>query len=213
MTTPAQTFADNARTAPHLLMFCGILGVIGSLAPCAAMVWASLVTDHSFLADTVSDLGRGPNRFIMDTGFYINAASLIALAIGSTLLHPGSKRWTILVLCFTCLALLIVAIGLWDDFGQTAPDGGMSVHTKLTFGLGPLYLGGPLLAASILRDSEPGKAKLFVAAAILWILFAAAFKLAPDGIDGGLEKIAIAATLLWTVPFAWWMLALARQEA
>lgn len=203
---------DKADTAPGLLLFCAVLGLLGSVAPTITLVWASLVTDHKFLADTVSDLGRGPNRFIMDTGFYLNAASLIALAVGTTILHPGFKRWSTIILCFLFLALNIVAIGLWDDFGQTATGAGMSVHTQLTFGLAPLYLAGPVLTWSLFRDHAPRLAKLFLASAALWIFFAAAFKLAPDWIDGGLEKIAIAATLLWTLPFAWWMMNQARRH-
>lgn len=206
------TQLDQADTAPGLLMVCAILGVLGSLAPTVTLIWASVVTDHQFLADTVSDLGRGPNRFIMDTGFYLNAASLIALAIGTTILHSGYSRWSWLIICFALLALNIVAIGLWDDFGKTADGEGMSVHTMLTFGLAPLYLAGPLLTRSLLRDHAPRLGQLCVASAVAWIGFATAFKLAPDWIDGGLEKVAIAATLLWTIPYAWWMLQQARRH-
>lgn len=206
------TDLDQQNTAPGLLLFCGLLGILGSFAPTVTMLWASVVTDHKFLAETVSDLGRGPHRFIMDTGFYLNAASLIALAIGTTVLHPGFKRWSMIILTFTFLALTIVAIGIWDAFGQTSDAEGMSVHTRLTFALGPLYVIGPLLMWSVFRAHAPRMAWAFAISAALWIVFATAFKLAPDWIDGGLEKIAIAATLLWTIPYAWWMVNRARAN-
>ena len=193
------------RIEPLLLGFCGIFGLIGSLAPTATMAWAGMVAEHDFLADTLSDLGRGPHRRIMDTGFFINAASLIALALAATQLHGGQKRWSGAILAMVLLALNIVAIALWDAFGRTAPDAGMSVHTQLTFGLAPLYFFAPLLMASVLRDEATAMARLFVVSAGLWAVFAVAFKLAPDWIDGGLEKIAVAATLLWTIPLSVWV--------
>ncbi|WP_411889337.1 DUF998 domain-containing protein [Yoonia sp. SDW83-1] len=210
---PAST--EDALSAPRieplLLAFCGILGLIGSVAPTGALIWASLVAEHDFLADTVSDLGRGPHRWIMDSGFFINAASLLALSIGAAHIHAGTKRWTASILCFALLALVIVAIGLWDAFGRTAETDGMSVHTRLTFLLGPLYLIGPILMWYSFRDTAPSMARLFLVSAVLWAVFATAFKLAPDWIDGGLEKLAIAATLLWTVPFSNWMTRRALQ--
>ena len=203
---------QRVNTSPGLLLFCGFLGIIGSLAPTVTLVWASLVTDHQFLADTISDLGRGDHRFIMDTGFYLNAGSLIALSIGTTILHPGTKRWSALILTFLALALVIVAIGLWDAFGRTAEGDGLSVHTALTFLLGPLFIAGPVLSWTFFREFAPKTGYLFLASAGLWIVFATAFKLAPDWIDGGLEKIAVACTLLWTIPYAWWMVRMARDK-
>lgn len=200
--------ADPAfpRIEPMLLLLCGALGLVGSIAPTLAMVWAGMVAEHDFIADTVSDLGRGPHRWIMDTGFYLNAASLLGLAIGAAHAHPGARLWTGAILCLALLALDIVAIGLWDAFGRTADGDGMSVHTKLTFGLAPLYLLGPVLMWWVFREGRTGLARLFLISATLWIIFATAFKLAPDGIDGGLEKLAIAATLLWTLPLSHWMI-------
>lgn len=197
---------SKTHREPLLLYTCGTLGIIGSLAPTVTMVWGGLISEHDFMADTVSDLGRGAHGVIMDTGFFINAAAMLGLALGAANLHGGQRHWTGAILCLSLLALNIVAIGLWDAFGRTAEGDGRSVHTWLTFGLAPLYLLGPLLMAPVVRGGHPRLAAAFVLSAVLWIILAAVFKLSPDGVDGFFEKLAVAATLIWTLPLSWWML-------
>lgn len=204
MTTRDDMPEYPGEARPELLIVCGAGALIGNLAPVAAMVTGWLFTDHDMIADTISDLGRGPHKIIMDTGFYMNAAALLALAIAAAHLHLGRTRWSLGIFALALLALLTVMIGLWDTFhtpGNNPP--GLSVHTWLTFGLAPLYLAGPVLMA-------PGAARLhvwmkpvFYTSALLWIVFAVAFKLAPDAYDGLLEKVAVAATLGWTLPLGW----------
>ena len=70
---------DVAGERPELLVFCGLVGLVGCIAPIGAMVWATVVKKHGFVADTISDLARGPHKWIMDGGFYLGAAGLLAL--------------------------------------------------------------------------------------------------------------------------------------
>lgn len=185
---------------PELLVLCGAVGIVGNLGPIAAMVLALPVAEHDFMADTISDLARGPHAWLMDTGFYLGAAGMLALAIGAAHYHIGRWAWSAGLFCLALLALVITLLGVWDDI---TPEGaGMTVHTRLTFLLGPLYLAGPLLMAPAIARVDRGLAVAFAASAVLWIVFAAAFKLTGDGIDGLLEKIAVAATLVWTLPLA-----------
>ncbi|MGR3492813.1 MAG: DUF998 domain-containing protein, partial [Shimia sp.] len=197
---------------PELLLFCGWAGILGSIASPIAMIWAWTVTGHSMIADTISDLGRGEHRVIMDTGFYIYAAGLLSLAIGTAHLHLGRFRWSVSVFALAGLALVVTMVGLWDAFGRTAPDDvWLSVHTQLTFALGPLYLIGPLLMVKQMKHISTPYAVMFVIAAIGFIVFATWFKLAPDAYDGILEKIATAFTMLWTIPLGWFLVRYARE--
>lgn len=198
---PIPEFPSQPR--PELLLICGIVGLLGNLAPVVAMVTGWLFTDHDMISDTISDLGRGPHKIIMDTGFFANAAAMLALAIAAAHLHLGRAGWSFGILCLSLLALLTVMIGLWDAFGQTAEGSGMAVHTWLTFGLGPLYLAGPILMAGGIACQWPGWRFVFYGSALGWIVFATWFKLAPNAYDGILEKIAVVATLFWTLPLAW----------
>lgn len=200
------------RERPELLVFCGLIGLAGTLAPVPAVVWATSVAEHQFIADTISDLARGPHRRIMDTGFYMNAAGLIALAIAAAHAHLDRLAWSLGLFCLTFLALVVVMLGLWDEF-QTGPQTppGMTVHTRLSLFLGPLYLAGPLLMARGAAQAHQAFGRMFVAAAVLWLVFATAFKFAPTNYDGVLEKIALASTMLWTLPLSWMFLARGRR--
>lgn len=193
-----------ARERPELLMFCGLLGLVGNLAPIVAIFWATTIAEHQFIADTISDLARGPHKRIMDVGFYLNAAGLLGIAIAAAHAHLGRASWSLGLFCLAFTALVVVLLGLWDEF-HTVSDNppGMTVHTKLTFLLGPLYLAGPLLMAKGAAGVARTYGRLFVSAALLWLIFAAAFKVAPTDYDGILEKIAVTATMMWTLPLAW----------
>ncbi|APX10553.1 DUF998 domain-containing protein [Tateyamaria omphalii] len=186
---------------PELLVFCGAVGALGNIAPLAAMLMAMAFAEHDFMADTISDLGRGPHKWIMDTGFYLGATGMLALSIGTAHYHIGRFWWSLGVFVLALLALVITLLGLWDDL--TAQGDNWTVHVWLTFLLGPLYLAGPLVMAGAIARISAALRGAFIASAILWIVFATGFKLAPDSYDGALEKIAVAATLIWTLPLAW----------
>src|SRR6056297_1214102 len=102
---------------PELLIFAGLTGLVGNVAPLLALIVASFVAQHDFVADTVSDLARGPNRYIMDSGFYIAAAGLLGLAIASAHAHLDRTLWSIGLFCLAFIALTVVLLGIWDEFG------------------------------------------------------------------------------------------------
>ena len=193
-----------AHQRPELLMICGAVAIVGSLVPLVTIVWADIATgDHDFIADSISDLARGPQRFIMDVGFYAAAAGLMAMAVGCAHAHLGRAGWSMGILALSLCALVVVMLGLWDEFGATAEGNGMSVHTQLSFALAPLYVAGPLFMAPAIGHLHGYLRWMFIAAAVIWIVFAAAFKLTPTSIDGIFEKIAFLGTYLWTLPLGW----------
>lgn len=201
MTTTEQ-FPGRPRA--ELLLACGAIALLGNLAPLVAMGIAAPIAGHDMIGETISDLGRGPHKWIMDTGFYMNSAAMLALAMAAAHLHLGRTGWSLGIFSLALVALLTTMIGLWDAFhtvGNNPP--GMTVHTWLTFGLAPLYLAGPLLMAPGAARLHPWTKPAFYASAALWIVFAALFKLVPTSIDGLLEKIAVTATYGWTLPLAW----------
>jgi hypothetical protein len=144
----------------------------------------------------------------MDLGFYLHAGGLVALAIGTAHAHLGRMAWSVGLFCLAFTALVVVLLGLWDDL-RAGPENvaDMTVHTKLTFLLGPLYLAGPLLMAGGASVVRRVYGILLVASAAIWFVFAIAFKLVPTGVDGIIEKIAIGGTMLWTTPLAVLLLA------
>ncbi|UMA65285.1 DUF998 domain-containing protein [Roseivivax marinus] len=203
-----------AHERPELLMFCAIAGLVGNVAPLVTITWGTLVTEHAFIADTISDLAKGDKKWIMDLGFYLNAGGLLGLAIASAHAHLGRAGWSVGIFCLAFLALVVTLLGLWDEF-HTAGDNppGMTVHTKLTFLLGPLYLAGPLAMARGAAGIGRSYPAFFLAAAAIWVVFATAFKLAPTDYDGILEKIAIGGTMLWTMPLSVFFLVRGWEKA
>lgn len=194
---------------PELLVIGGLVGLVGALAPNVLNLIAASIAEHDFVADTISDLGRGPHKWIMDLGFYLNAAGLIALALAAAHLHLGGWGWSVGILCLTLLALMTTLVGVWDDFGGRD----LSVHTALTYFLFPLYLIGPLAMRSSIAKISPRPATLFVIAAGAWTVLSIGFKLAPNSYDGIVEKIAVLATLFWIVPLSLVFLREGRQRA
>lgn len=195
---------QEASERPELLLACGVMAFAGILLSLALMVAAAILVQHDFIADTISDLARGPRKWIMDLGFYLNAGALLALAIGTAHFHLGRMAWSLGLFCLAFAALIVVLPGLWDEFHTAAQQSqDMTVHTRLTFALGPLYFAGPLLMAAGASRVARRYGWMFSAAAALWLILATAFKLVPTGYDGILEKAAMTATLLWTVSLAW----------
>lgn len=205
--------AETRTERPELLIVCGCLALLGMIVPIILILVATSLVEHDFVSDTISDLARGPKKWIMDGGFYANAAGLLALAIGSAHHHLGRVTWSIGIFTLALIALVTVLLGLWDQFHTVSNNPpGMTVHTKLTFFLGPLYLAGPLLMAYGAAQRDRVFAILFIASAVLWTILALAFKLAPNGYDGILEKAAVLATMLWTGPLAWILLTRGYRE-
>ncbi|OAN81789.1 hypothetical protein A8B78_08985 [Jannaschia sp. EhC01] len=204
----------NTHLRPELLFVCAAMAAVGAVFPIAANIFASFIAEHDIVSDTISDLGRGPHKWIMDLGFYVNAAGLLAMALGCAHAHAGRIGWSLGIICLSLLALVTVLIGVWDEFGrQIDAEEGLSVHTRLTFFLGPLYFLGPLFMFGAIRKISQTSGWLFLSAAVLWVVFAGAFKLAPNSVDGLLEKMAVAATLLWTIPLAKYLYDQGRDAA
>lgn len=190
-----------ADERPELLMLCGAAGVAGQIAA-TALLFATMavVGEYDFVADTISKLAKGPHAVIMDTGFYLSAASLLALAIGAAHLHLGRWDWSLGIFALALLALIVTLLGIWDEFHERPNPETVSVHARLTYALLPLYAAGPVLMARGISRVWGWAGAAFVAASLAWIVLATWFFFSSDGHDGLIEKAAFAATYLWTLP-------------
>lgn len=192
---------------PELLILAGALGIgLPIIFTLGILVLQVAMPDHDPVTDTISDLGRGPHAVWMDTLFYLNAAGHIALALGAAHAHLGRWGWSVGALILTLVALDLVMLGIWDEFGSGSEPGDYSVHTRFAVALFPLYLAGPLSMARGAAGAGRAHGHLFVACALLWPITSLFYFFGPEAIDGITERIAGASTLLWTIPLGWLLL-------
>ncbi|MBT8425880.1 MAG: DUF998 domain-containing protein [Silicimonas sp.] len=197
---------------PELLILCGLLGLLTPVVMSIGIVVVAMVSpDYSWIEDTISDLARGDTSWIMDKLFYLNAAGMIALALGAAHLHLGRWDWSLGMFALVFLALIIVLLGVWDQFYSQPGVEKMSVHTTLATVLFPLYLIGPLAMARGAGTISSVYRWLFVAAGILWPITALIYFFGPSQYYGLTERIAGGMTLLLTVPLGWMFLSRGRK--
>lgn len=193
-----------ADERPELLILCGALGLVGGIAMVVGVVILQTITpDHDPIKNTISDLSRGDLAIWMDMFWYANAAGLVALALGSAHLHLGRWAWSAGTIALALISMDVVMLTLWDEFGTTSDAEALSVHTRLAMVLFPLFLAGPLLMAGAIARVGQVYRWLFISSAGLWAVFALVYFYGPDPVDGLMERIAGACTLLWTLPLSW----------
>lgn len=199
---------------PELLAVTGVAGLAGPVIFTVGMLVLGLaIPGHDPLRHAISDLGRGPHGLWGDTLFYVNAGGMVALALGAAHAHPGGRGWSAGVLCLALIALVLVMLGLWDDYRAGAEVEEFSVHIWLSTLLFPLFLIGPLSMMAGAAREGPVAPRLFAASAILWPVLALAYFFGPDAVRGLLERAAGAATLLWSLPLGWLLLSRGRAAA
>ncbi|MXQ07616.1 DUF998 domain-containing protein [Alphaproteobacteria bacterium GH1-50] len=193
-----------ADERPELLTFCGAFGILGALVMTfGVLIVQTFAPGHDPIEDTISDLARGDTAWIMDAIFYLNAASLLGLAIAAAHLHLGKWDWSLGIFVLALLALDIVLLGVWDTFYSTEGVDKTSVHTRLATALYPLFLIGPLLMVRGISNAAGVLPRVFIAASILWGITALIYFFGPEAYYGITERIAGATTLIWVLPLSW----------
>lgn len=188
------------RDAPALLALCGVLGALGVAAMLGCAVIAQLrMPEHRPIADTVSALARGSEGWIMDTGLYLHAAGLLALAIGAAHAHLGRTGWSFGLLILALLALATCMIGIFDFFHRRSVEmSDLSVHTYTTYVMYPLYVAGPAVMARGAGKVWPPLRPVLLGCAAASLVLGPVFYLAGDAWDGLAERLLMLPTLLWT---------------
>lgn len=205
MTKPDDPAVADER--PELLILCGALGLIGPLAMTLGIVVVQTMSPgHDWVSDTISDLARDDTAWIMDPIFYLNAAAMLALAIGAAHLHVGRWDWSLGLFALAGIALVITLLGVWDEFYSAPGVDKVSVHTRLATLLFPLFTIGPLAMARGIGRVGARHRTLFLASGLLWPITALVYFYGPAEYYGLTERIAGATTLLWVLPLGLWFL-------
>jgi hypothetical protein len=173
--------------ATHYKLLAGA-ALFGSAAAliCDFVTWF-LVTDYSPIAETISELGAGPHHGVQDFGLTAFSLGTAALATALVLRGEGTKLAIAVRAAFYLLAVVVAAIGLWNEYGDGEP-GGLEIHRYLVWALYPL-VGFLLFFAPVAAPHNSQRARrLSQSAAVLWMVLAPFFFIVPDGFDGAYER-------------------------
>ena len=201
MTTDAsdgkQSDADPSH--PRLFYVCGIIGILGSVAVVLANIIGVIVQPHDGLIDdTISDLAAGRYAVIMDIGLYAFAIGIVAAAAGLRRLHWGNWSWTIGSWLLTLMAVLIVVIGAYGEYGDN-DTGGLVIHLPVVAVMALTFTASALLTAAGFHRYRRRWFWFNIACAVLWVLGAAAFWFAPVAINGLVERCVAMVSVVWVM--------------
>ncbi|WP_299417727.1 DUF998 domain-containing protein [uncultured Sulfitobacter sp.] len=171
-----------------LIRVLGIYAILGCAAFVTSIFIADfIVPDHDWMADTISDLGAGKYEFIVDIGIYAFSGALISIALLSAHLHLGGKRWSVGVVGFAVLGLIVFLVGARNEYGDSDNEG-IVIHRYLVYAIGALLMALPLLMMDGAKRISDIYRPVFIAIAVVWTVSAPVFFFLPDGIDGIYER-------------------------
>ncbi|CAN0574291.1 unnamed protein product, partial [Laminaria digitata] len=176
------------RESPALTKALSWYAILG----CAIFAISILIADfvvpnHDWISDTISDLGAGKFEFIVDIGIYAFSASLISIALLASHIHLGRWPWSVGVVGFAVLGLIVFLVGARNEYGDGDSDG-VVIHIYLVYALGFLFAALPLAMARDIDRIGRGNGWLLISLSALWIISAPVFFFLPDSIDGIYER-------------------------
>ena len=180
-----------------------IVAILGALAVVVAnvvAVWLHPTT--GFFADTISNLAAGRYHWVLDAALVLFGLGMIAVAFALWSFRLDGWRWRLGAALIGLSGLGVIVIALWNEYGDGAP-GGVTIHLETVIALGLAFAIGSWLVAPGLSRIRTFWAGLSVWLGLFWLLAGLAyFFLAPDGLDGLIERIAAMAMVLWAVAMA-----------
>lgn len=163
-----------------------------AIAGCAIFTLSILIADfvvpnHDWVADTISDLGAGEYEFIVDIGIYAFSASLISIALLCAHVHLGGWSWSVGIIGFALLGLIVFLVGARNEYGDSDNEG-IVIHIYLVYGIGFLMTVLPLAMAGGAARMGALYRRVLIGLAVVWALSAPVFFFLPDDIDGIYER-------------------------
>lgn len=194
----------NWGWAPYRALGGAAIASCAFVALCDVLMWF-LVDDYNPLAQTISELGAGPYHEIQDAGIVVFAFGVFALLGGLVLRGrgEGARPWIVRGL-FAGLAIDIVLIGLWNEYGD-GDRGGPVIHQYLVAILYVLVPAIFWLGASVAPTGGEKLARLGRLAALAWLPLAPLFYVVPNEVQGLYER-ALASVMVAAVAIAGWRL-------
>ncbi|NDV00371.1 DUF998 domain-containing protein [Pseudoroseicyclus sp. CLL3-39] len=186
-----------------------------AIAGCAAFLLSILIADfivpdHDWLADTISDLAAGRYEFIVDIGLYAFSAALICIALLAAHVHMGGWGWSLGLIGFALLGLIVFLVGARNEYGDNDNEG-VVIHIYLVYALGALFAATPLAMARGASRAGKGWSRALIALGLLWIVSAPIFFIVPTSIDGIYERYLGVIALAMVITLARFFITRARH--
>lgn len=194
------TELQDCRESPALTIALGWYAIIGCVIFSIAILIADFVVpNHDWISDSISDLGAGKYEFIVDIGIYAFSASLISIALLSAHIHLGKWPWSLGIVGFAILGLIVFLVGARNEYGDSDSEG-VVIHIYLVYALGFLFAASPLALAQDAECIGTANCRILIGLSVLWMVSAPVFFFLPDSIDGIYERylgvIAFAITIM-----------------
>ena len=182
--------------------FTAAMAVLGAVAVVAAnLVGAWLHPTTGLLADTISNLAAGRYHWVLDAALVVFAVALVMIAIALWDFDLDGWRWRAGAICVGLTGLLIVLIGLYNEYGDGEP-GGVTIHLEAVIAMGLLFTAGTILLSFGLVRIGTYWSGMTVLSGVVWLVLGVAFFFAPDGWDGLVERLAAGALVVWMLSMA-----------
>lgn len=200
-----KTKPAKVQEHPELMIALGWYAILGCIIFTITILIADvIVPDHDWVADTISDLGAGKYEFIVDTGIYAFSASLISIALLAAHVHMGDWGWSLGIVGFAILGLIVFLVGARNEYGDSDNEG-IVIHIYLVYALGVLMALLPSAMAHGAHRAGRVYGRVLIGISILWTISAPFFFFMPDSIDGIYERylglVAMAAVITLALLF------------
>jgi len=190
----------------RLTLACGVIGLAGCVAVVLGDIVAALwVRDVGMVSDTISNLAAGRNAWLMDTGLVLLSVGMIAVAGGLLQIRLDGWRWTLAALILGFMAVIVLGIALYDEYGDGDGAGGDTVHIRLVYALGLSFTFVPLLTARGLKAVDPRLEIASYAIAAVWFVLGPFLFAVPTGWDGLYERLVAAVLTVWLAGASWFL--------
>ena len=176
------------RERPGLVRLLAWYAIFGCILFSGMILIADFVVPgHDWIADTISDLGAGEYEYIVDIGIYAFSASLISVALLAAHIHLGNWRWSVGIVGFTVLGLIVFLVGARNEYGDNDSDG-VVIHSYLVYALGLLMAILPWSMSEGARCCGAIYGRILVGLCALWTVSAPVFFMLPTDVDGLYER-------------------------